>query len=824
MLLDALLQDLRYSLRTLRSSPGFAAVAILSLALGIGANTAIFSLIDAVMLKYLPVSHPEELLQVTGAGQNASFTNPIWEQVRERQDIFSGIFASSRLRLNLTKGGEARYAEGNFASGAIFSTLGVQPILGRTFTLADDKRGCPAQAVLSYDFWQRQYGASASVLEKAISLDGHPFQVLGVLQSGFFGTDVGIAVDVYVPICNEPIIRGERSALDQRSSWWLRIVGRPKAGIGPQQVRSRLKSLAPEIYEATVPQDWAPEYKDNYRRRTFEILPVANGMSYTRAQYRPALLTLMVVVGLVLLIACANVANLLLARAAVRQKEIAIRLAIGAARTRLIRQLLTESVLIASIGALLGIVFAMWASRGLVSFLNTTFNHTSLDLSIDTRVLGFTAAVAIATGILFGSAPAWRGTRISPQSAMKETSRGHTEGRGRLGFGKILVVAQVSLSLVLLVGAGLLIGTFRSLATMNPGFEPDHVLIVSADLRNAKYAQERRPEIFEQLLDRLRAIPGVRSATIVNDTPISGNTWNGDIVVDGFVAKNEDDAVVWFYESYPKLFETLGMQFIAGRDFDDRDRPGAPAVIVINETMAKKFFGAANPIGKTIRERGVGNKLGEPEEIIGLVKDAKYNSLREAVLPVVYKPMRQRKGLPLFATFELRAQAAAADLIPSVKSVIGDYNGDLVLSFRTLSTQIAESLNRERLLATLSGFFGALALLLAAIGLYGVMSYNVARRRGEIGIRMALGAEQARVLRMVLREVTLIVAIGLIIGSAAALATTRFVATFLYGMTPRDPLTIAAAAVVLATVAAAAGYLPARRASRLDPMAALREE
>jgi predicted permease len=471
----------------------------------------------------------------------------------------------------------------------------------------------------------------------------------------------------------------------------------------------------------------------------------------------------------------------------------------------------------------LGVIFAQWGSRLLVTFLNSSRGRVVLDLTIDTRVLAFTIAVAIATGILFGLAPAWRGTRVVPQTAMKENSRGLTQDRGRLGLGKILVIAQVALSLVLLVGAGLLVGTFRKLATLDPGFAPDPVLIVNADLRNAKYPVERRQAAYEEILEKLRAIPGVRAASVSDNTPISGSAWNGDLLVDGFVAKGQDDDVAWFYAIYPKYFETMGMQLLAGREFDQRDRSGSPVVAVVNQTLATKFF-HGNPIGKTYRTRGAGNTPNPPIEIIGIVQDAKYRSLREDTLPTAYLAMPQATKPGNFVVYVVRAQGAAADLIPSVKTALEQSHRDVVISFRTLAVQVAESLNRERLLATLSGFFGGLALLLASIGLYGVMSYNVVRRRGEIGIRMALGAEQGRVLRMVLREVALVVGTGLILGAAAAVGTTQFVASFLYGLNARDPRTIVLAALVLAVVAALAGYLPARRASRLDPMVALREE
>ena len=820
-MLDAILQDLRYALRALRTSPAFTAVAILSLALGIGANTAIFSLIDSVILKTLPVSHPEQLVQVV-MRQSPVFTNPIWEQVRDRQNAFSGIFAVGNTQFNLTSGGEARYARGYYSSGQFFDTLGVHALMGRTFAKADDQRGCQGTAVLSYGFWQREYGGRAEVVGKNISLDSHPFEILGVLGPGFTGVDVGREQDIYVPICSEKIIHGENNSLDQRSWWWLRVIGRPAPGITPAQAEARLRTLAPQIFDATVPPRWKPDMQDNYRKRTFDVQLAANGLSALRRQYRQALSVLMGIVGVVLLIACANVANLLLARGAARQREIAIRMALGSRRSRLIRQLMTESMLLAIGGGALGVLFAHWGARLLVALLSTGGSKVFLDLTIDSRVLAFTIAVAALTGLLFGLAPAWRGTRVDPLSALKANARGVIEG-SRFTLGKALVIAQVALSMVLVAGAVLMLTTLFKLETLNPGFQRERVLLASVRVPN-NYSPARRIAAFTEMLQRLRAVPGVLSASESSLTPISGTTWNELLHLDGYTARSEDDTVVYFNEVSDRFFETLRTDLIAGRDFNSYDTPQSPRVAIVNQTAANRYFPGQSPIGRRYRVED-GTKLGDPVEIIGVVRDAKYNTLREQILPTAYVAASQNTEPGQNENFELRVAGGSPNaLIPGVTSAIGEVSRDASLEFTTLALQVDESLTRERLLATLSGFFGALAMALAMIGLYGVMSFNVARRRNEIGIRMALGAEQSRVLVMVMREVAILIAIGLAAGLAATFSVTRFAESFLYGMKPNDPWAISSAAAALALVAILAGYVPAHKASHLDPMNAIREE
>ena len=816
--LESLGADVRYGLRALRASPGFAIVAILSLGLGIGANTAIFSLINAVVLRTLPVERPEELMQVTMGGQERGtvFTNPIWEQVRDRQDAFSGVVAYGPAQFNLTSGGEVRRAAGNWVSGDYFSTLGVRPAVGRLLTRADDVRGCQPAAVLGYGFWQSEFGGSPAIVGKTISLNRRPHVIVGVSDPSFFGVNVGESIQVYVPLCLRP-------GLDARSNWYLSIVGRKKPELTPQQVAMKLATIAPAVYEATIPQHWGASEKADYLKTGLNVLPAANGLSNVRQQYQRALMILMAVVGLVLVVACANVANLLLARAAVRSREIAIRLAIGAARRRLVRQLLTESVLLAGLGALAGIAFARWGTSLLIGLLSRGSFQVSLDLGLDGRVLAFTLGVAVLTGVLFGLAPAWRATRIDPQAALKASGRGVAEGQSRFTVGKALVVGQIALSLVLVIGAGLLLGTFRKLVTMDPGFRREGVLVVDVGLRNTGYKEQQYGAVQRDLLERFRALPGVQGAAASVLTPISGSAWNEFIKVDGYTPKSALDALVYFNQVTDGFFSAIGTPLVAGRDFDARDRLGSQPVAIVNETLGRKFFNGTSPLGKYYR-LDQHDSLAAPVQIIGVVRDAKYRELREETLPTAYVAMSQDSAQNPHADYVLRTAGSPSSLAPSVKAMVAEVNRSIALELTPLSQQVDASLARERLLATLSGFFGALALLLATIGLYGTLSYSVARRRSEIGVRIALGAGRERVMRLVLGEVVRMVLIGVTLGAVAALFSTRVMTAFLFGLSASDPGTVIGSASILAVVALAAGAFPAWRAARVDPIAALREE
>jgi len=823
--IDTFIADLRYAVRALKSAPAFALVAVLSLGLGIGANTAIFTLLDAVLLRSLPVSHPEELVAMKLNKDNPTFTNPLWETIRDRQDVFAQIAAYSSRTLNLADKGEVKNETASWVSGGYFAMLGVQPVAGRLITNADDHRGCPPIVVVSEQFWRGKLGARADVVGSKISIETHPFTIVGVSDGRFFGVEVGKRINLFAPICADPIVRGSDSRLLDRSTWWLSILARPKPGLTKEQVDARLATLAPGIMATTMPADWPTTAIERYRKASLSVQPAAGGLSQLRTQYKLALRVLMAVVGVVLLIACANVANLLLARATAREREMAVRLAIGAGRGRLIRQLLTESVLLSSHGAVLGVLFASWGTRILVSMLSTRSGAVTIDLSVDTRMLAFTIVVAVGSGLLFGLVPAWRAGRVDPHTAMKAHARGFAGGPARLRMGKALVVAQVALSLVLVGGAGLLLGSWRRLATTDPGFRAEGVVLANVSTRNATVADSSRAGVYRDVLRHLRGMPGVVAASASDITPVGNSTWNNIIKIDGFSPKSEDDAVVWFNEVSDGYFTTLGAAFIAGRDFGATENPTSPKVAVVSEALARHFF-AGNVNAAIGRQFAIqqGPSYGAPVTVIGVIKDMKYESLRDSVPPIAFLSQSQNAKLAREMNFEVRVLGNSAAAIPSIRATLLQVNPNFTLQLNTLEHQIDESLTLQRTLAALSGFFGGLALLLATIGLYGIMAYGIARRRNEIGVRIALGAARGRVVRMVLGEVGRLVTLGVVIGIALALAATRIVKSFLYGVAPNDPLTLALAALSLLAVGFAAAALPATRAARLDPVEALRED
>jgi putative ABC transport system permease protein len=849
-LLDEVGRDVRHALRTVVQHRSLTVVVVLTLALGIGANTAIFSIVDGLLLRTLPVKEPDRLAIVVADGPSGqtTWTYPIWEQIQQRADVFDRAFAWTGFdaQFNLSQGGETRLVNGIWTSASTFSTLGVAAVLGRTFTPAEDVRGGAASgpvAVISHAFWQRYFGGAPDVVGRTLILERIPFTIIGVTQPGFFGLSVGRSYDVAIPFGIEPLVRGAKeSRLDRRTSWWLTIMVRLKPGQTLQDATTALRGLQPQIREATKPPQLTAAEAGKYLRDPFVLAPAASGRSELRRQYQRPLIVLMVAVGLVLLIACANVANLLLARATARGHEWSVRLALGASRARLARQLLTESVMLAAMGAAAGLVVAQWVSLLLVDQLSS--QSVVLDLRLDGRVLAFTAAVTTVAALVFGVAPAMRATRGNPVDAMRNQGRSRTT-RGRATVASVLVVAQVILSIVLVVCAGLFLRTFNALVHVPLGFERDRVLLVDVDARRSGISSEALATTYDRVRQRLLAVPGVQSAGVSLVAPLGGAMWSRRVEVSGSSMTNVDrvdgpegfgftDAAIpessplaLFNAVTPGWLSTYGTAVLAGRDIAERDNRIAAGVALVNQAFARKFLNGANPIGRTLRTKRVNDT--STREIVGLVGDAVYRSLRDPILPTVYVPLAQYDAdaamtAPPEVILSVRAVShAPATLTKSVVAAIVEVSPTLALTVRPLTDQVDDTLTEERLLAMLSTSFGALALLMAGVGLYGVTSYAVNLQKTEIGIRMALGATRGGVVLLVLGRVSRLVGVGIIVGLTIGAWASQFVATLLFGLEPGDPATLIAAAVALAVVGALAGSLPAHRASRLDPTTVLNE-
>jgi putative ABC transport system permease protein len=817
-MIESLRRDLTFAWRQLRLSPAVTAVALLSLALGVGANTAIFSLVNAMLLKSLPVHEPERLVEL-----NDTITNPIWESLRERQDAFTGVLAYSSTTFNLARRGQARNARGIMVSGNAFDVLGLQPALGRLLTVADDRRdGGPEGpvAILSYGFWQREYGGLPTILGQDISLNGHSFHIVGVAPQRFTGLVVGEMFDIAVTINTQAILSGDRHMLDERGAWWLTAVGRLAPGQTLDDAQARIRAVQPQIRTATMPSDWTQRDLDDYLKEPL-TLQEAGGFSVLRRRYTQPLLVLMGIVGLLLLIACANLANLLLARAAARQREIAVRLSLGASRRQLIRQLLIESLLLASLGAAAGMAVAQAGSRLLLRMISTPGNVAFLDLTIDWRVLGFSIGLATITGVIFGLAPAIRGTAVGPADAMRQSSRGVVGATRRFGVGQTLVAAQVALSLILVFAATLFVRSFVGLSTQTLGFDAARVIAVEIDLRSLQVEPARQPVVIEQIVDRVKSVPGVASAALGLVTPVSSAAWILNVDVPGYAPTSDRDGRSFVNGVTTGYFQTLGTPLLAGRDFTPQDRVGAEPVAIVNEAFVRKFLAGRDPLGIRFRS-GSGPRKTEVT-IVGVVGDAKYRYLREETATTFYVPALQQAASFFNPSVYVRTDLEPTSLTTALAGAVADVHPDAVVRFKPLSEIVGAAMLTERVVATLSGLFGGLALLLAMVGLYGVMAYAVARRRTEIGVRMALGAAPARVVGMVLREVGYVTVIGLAVGAAAGLALARLVASLLFGLLPTDLVTMLIAIALLAGSALVAGYLPARHASRVDPMLALRD-
>jgi predicted permease len=822
---ESLIQDLVYALRLLRKTPVFTAAVTLSLALGIGANTAIFSLIDAVLWRTLPVKDPEGLVLLThgrGSSLEGGFTYQQYRLMREQNQALRGLAAWSSARLNVSIDGSLEpTTEGQLVSGDYFSLLGVQPIAGRAIGREDDlvPNGHPV-AMVSYGYWKRRFGLSSSAIGRDIAISGTRFTVVGVTPPEFFGVEVGLSPDLFLPIMMQPTAMPDfENLLDNPIIYrtWLQLVSRISPGVTPAQAAAELEPL----FLQEVPKGGKFGGPSPLSEETLAFASAATGISSLRRQFSLPLFILMGIAGIVLLIACANTASLLLARAASRSSEFGVRLALGAGRRRLVRQLLVESVVLAALGGGLGVLLALGATRVLIAYMSAGRSAISLSFNPDLRMLAFTAGVSLLTGILFGLMPALRATRIDLTPALKNTSR---SVRGGLRSGKILCVTQVALSLVLLIGAGLFVRSLQKLNGQVPGVDRDSVLIVrvepkGSDQRNIPGTTARLDRTYRDLLTRVASLNGVKACSLAQFTPtvLRGNTIP-------FTLPSGDDKRALVPMVYPNYFATMGISLIAGRDFNDGDlTEGSPLVAVVNETFARQAFGGAPAVGQQLRQR---NQL---REIVGVVRDSRYTDLRGETPSIVYQTFLQTNtGRGQMALY-VRTAGAAASVLPQIRQAVQDLDRNLPLfDVHTLAEEVGAVLIQERLIATLSAVFSTLALLLACVGLYGLIAFSVVQRTAEMGIRMALGARRGDVVWTVMREALLLVALGLAIGVPAALLAGRVaanrIAGLLFGLQATDPLTIAAAATLLALVAAGAGYVPARRASRVDPMVALRTE
>jgi putative ABC transport system permease protein len=827
-----LLRDLRHAFRLLRLSPGFTIVAILTLALGIGANTAIFELIDSIRLRTIPVKNPQELGTVRIAdrhwgsgqfsGQYSQLSFPMWEQIRKRQEGFSEMAVWTGQEFNLANGGEVHYAKGLRVSGEFFSVLGVQPILGRLINPEDDQPGCGTSAAnISYAFWQRNYAGDPSVIGKRLTLDGNSFPILGVTQPGFHGISIGDTFDVAIPVCVEPILSPRNNRLTLRHAWWLASIGRLKPGWTVQRANAQIIAVNSAILQETIPTTYDSEATKKYLAYKLGAFSASTGFSGLREDSETSLWLLLGISGLVLLIACANLANLMLARAGARERQITIRRALGATRWRMICELLSESLLLALAGSICGLFLAFAVSRLLVKFISTQQNQIFLDLGMDWRLFAFTTALAVLTTVSFGLAPAIRATRAEPATLLQSGSRGSTGGRERFSLRRILVVSQVALSVVLLMGALLFVRSLRNLTTLNVGFQQTGILITSVDFDRLHLPEERYTEYKRELVKHVQAMPGVESAANAMLVPFGGSTWNDEVINEG---SDENAGSAWMNYLGPGYFKTIGTQLLAGRDFDDRDTATSVKVAIVNQAFMQKILKGADPLGKRFRIHEPPGKPRPLYEIVGLTKDNKFQNMHEEYLPFMYFPATQQEKPSPDDQILIRSSLPLASLMASMKQTIGDVNPGIDLDFKIFKTRIHDSLLQDQLMATLSGFFGFLAALLAAIGLYGVISYMVVQRTKEIGIRMAIGAERVDVLRLILREAGLLTITGLVIGAGLALGAAQAAKSLLYGLKPRDPLTLVAAVVVLSAVAAFASFWPAYRASKLDPLIALRYE
>jgi predicted permease len=853
--MSILLQDLRYATRMLLKNPVFAIVAVLTLALGIGANTAIFTVLDSVLLRELPVHNPQELSVLTGPdSQGATFGGETGERtrlaysefqyLRDHSEVFSHVFAADNqvVNVNASIGTGSRASQGHtdslrvhLVSGDYFGTLGVKAAAGQVFTPDLDRaRGGAPVAVISYAFWKQHFGLNPSALGRAIQIRNVSFEIIGVSPPGFFGETVGQAPDVWLPITMADAIYAGRDMLSPspqgilNQQLWLQVIGRRKPGITNAQANASLNIVFKGLVQSLIGPGITEELQHHLLDQRLKVQSAARGASTLHHSFGEPLKFLMALVGLVLLIACANVANLLLARGSSRQTEFVMRLAVGADRSRLVRQLLTESLLLAMLGACAGILAAFWADSLLLRMVQGVANGPGaiqLNLQPDARVLAFTLLVALVTSVLFGLFPALQATKLDLAGQMKSDASG-TQGASSLGqrpLSKFLVVAQVTFSLVLLVGAGLFVHSLAKLSQANLGYDRENLLLFRVNASGGGYKGDAMTRLYKELFARISAVPGLRGVTVSYNGLFSGSESGDPISVEGYTPKPGEEMESTFDLIGPGYFSTMGIPILLGRELTAQDSGGGLRPAVVNETFAHRFFPNTSPIGKHVRDTYPGN----PADcvVVGVVADVKYNSLREETPPRIYAPLFNPLWLQGSAIYEVRTFADTASVSASLRSAVQEASASLPpIDIRAMGGLVDATLQTDRFIQRLSSAFGLLAILLASIGLYGVMAYNVARRTRDIGIRMALGAAPGDVRWQILRETLVLVCIGIAIGVPAALAGTRLVRGLLFGLGFADPVVIVSAAALLALVAALAGFVPARRASRVDPMVALRYE